>query len=511
MRKILILLAVTTLASCSKSFLNRGSLTQIGQDNFWKTENDALLGLNGVYDVLQDRVEYGGNLNGEMGFPMYDCIGDNCYNGYKWEGLGAFEEGTINPSSFQFNDLWSSLYRGVARANVAIQNINNMPSSAISDQDKQALVGQALFLRSLFYFNLAVYFQDVPLILKPQTLQEAYVPKNTFQEVMAQVVKDLNTAASTLPTSYPASQYGYATKGAALALLARADLYMQNWQGVLDATNQVMQLGYSLDPNYANLFTEKDENSPEIIFSVRFVQDATPNGETFSSTYPGVPKVDEQPMPNLVNSYYCTDGLPITQSPLYSSATPKANRDPRLSATVYFKGDVFLTDINKVFAGNTATGYGKRKYVVTSASSTGIAVYAPGGQDFIVLRYADVLLMRAEAMVELNQLSGVYPLIDQIRARVHMPSIENVEGTGLSQDQLRTIVRHERRVELALEGLRFFDLKRWSMVQQSFQAASGDKVKGYSPNYQGPKSEIFPIPQSDLDANNNLVQNPAWQ
>lgn len=284
---------------------------------------------------------------------------------------------------------------------------------------------------------------------------------------------------------------------------------------MLDATTTLLTLGYSLNPSYTQLFTEAGENSKEVVFSVRFFQDGgvSSNGEMFSATFNALPKVDQQPMPNLVKDYYCTDGKPITTSPLYNAATPKNNRDPRLAASVYFKNDIFLTDIAKVFTGNTATTYGLKKYLRTlNTSATGVGVFNPGGQDFYILRYADILLMRAEAMVELNQLSGVYALVNQVRARVSMPTVESVEGAGLSQSALRTIVRHERRVELAMEGLRFFDLKRWGTVQLAFQAALADNIAGYTGIvYRGGKSEIFPIPQSELDANTNLKQNPIWQ
>jgi hypothetical protein len=511
MKKIIIISLVLAFTGCSKEFLDRKSLTQLGEDNFWKNEQDAILGINGIYDVLQDRVLYSGNLNGTAGLPMYDNFGDNAYNAYKFEGPGNFMVANIDPSNALFSSLWTSLYKGIGRANVALENIEKIPSSDISDASKQALLGQALFLRSLFYMNLAVYFQDVPLILKVQTLEEAYVPKNTYKEVSDQIIKDLKDAVNKLPVSYPASQYGYATKGAALGLLARFLLYNKDYQGVLDATETILTLGYSLNTNYSQLFTEQGEFSKEILFSVRFFQDVTNNGETFSSVYLAQPKVDVQPMPNLVKDYYCTDGKRITSSPLYNVTTPKANRDPRLSASVYFKNDIFLTDINKVFTGNTATTYGLKKYIRTGASATGIGVFNPGGQDFIVLRYADILLMRAEALVELNQLDGVYSLVNEVRARVNMPLVENAEGAGLSQSDLREIIRHERRVELAFEGLRFFDLKRWGIMQQAFQRVVADKVAGYPASYRQGKSEIFPIPLSELNANANLLQNPVWQ
>lgn len=512
MKKILSIIFIVTLSSCSKGFLDRHSLVDLAQNSFWQTEKDAYLGINGVYDVLQDRVLYSGNLNGTAGFTQYDGFGDNAYNNYKFEGPGNFMVANINPSDGMFSQLWVSLYKGVARANVAIENIPKIPASGITDASRKVLLGQALFLRSLFYMSLAMYFQDVPLITKVQTLNDAFVPKNTYQEVSAQVMADLTQAITLLPNSYPTAQYGYATKGAALGLLARFHLYNKNFQGVLDATTPLLTMGYGLHPNYSQLFTEAGEFSNEIVFPVRFNQDVSNNGELFSGTFAAAPKVDQQPMKNLVNDYYCKDGKPITSSPLYNAANPKANRDPRLSASVYFKNDTFLLDVAKVFTGNTATGYGQRKYIRNNNSSaSGVAVFSPGGQDYYLIRYADILLMRAEAMVELNQLSTVYPLVNQVRARVGMPSVESVEGAGLTQTALRNVVRHERRIELAFEGLRYYDLKRWGEVSNAYQRAIADNVAGYTPVYQAGKAEVFPIPQSELNVNSSLTQITAWQ
>lgn len=512
MKKIIVIAIAFSLAGCSKSFTEKSSLTQIAKENFWKSEQDAQLAINGIYDALQDRSLYSGNLNATAGITMFDCFGDNLYNNYKWEGPGNFMIGIITPSDGMFSALWASSYKGIGRANAALENIQNMSTDLISQDKKEALFGQALFLRALFYFNLAVYFQDVPLITKVQTLEEAYVPKNTYQEVNAQIIQDLKDAINKLPVSYPSEQYGYATKGAALGLLARVSLYNKDYQGVLDATSALLSLGYTLNANYGQLFTEQGESSKEVIFSVRFNQDVSNNGELFSGTFLGNPAVDKLPMPNMVNDYYCTDGKPITASPLYNTATPKANRDPRLSASVYFKNDTFLVDTKAKFAGNVPTKYGLRKYIRnTSVSASGIAAYNPGGQDFYIIRYADVLLMRAEALIELNQLPEAYTLIDQVRQRVNMPSVETAEGASLSQSQLRDVVRHERRVELAFEGLRYFDLKRWGDVQNAFLRAKADNVSGYAPIYLPGKSEVFPIPLGELNVNSNLVQNPVWQ
>lgn len=513
MKKLLTILILLGFISCSDDFLERGSLTQLAESNFWKTEQDAQLGVNGIYDVLQDRVLYSGTLNagGTAGIPQHDALADNAYNHYKFEGLGDFMEGRSNPSSPYFNNFWASLYRGIGRANAVIDNIAKMPAGAITEAKKSEYLAQARFLRALFYFNIAVYFEDAPLILKSQTLEEAYVSKNTYQEIANQIVEDLEFAGEALPSTYPADLYGYATKGAALGLLARFHLYNKDYQKVVDLTEEIMTLGYALHNNYSQLFTPAGEVTKEIVFAVRFVQNQSNNGETFSATFEGIPRVNMQPMSNLVNDYYCTDGLPISTSPLYSPTNKNRNRDPRLTASVYFRTDIFLIHINRAFNGNTATTFGQKKYIRNSVSAEGVGVGSPGGQDFYVIRYADILLMRAEALAETGQLDEVYSLVNAVRARVAMPTVESVEGSGLSKQQLIDIVRHERRVELAFEGLRFFDVKRWGIVEEAYLRAKADPVAPYNPLYRGRMSEVFPIPETELDANKNLVQNPDWQ
>jgi hypothetical protein len=419
-------------------------------------------------------------------------------------------EANVDPATDWFRNLWVSCYRGIARANLAIEKIGSIPDANISPAKRSNFVAQARFLRALYYFNLAVFYEDVPLILKTQTLEEAYVPKNNYNEIRDSIIADLTKAVADLPVSYPAGEFGYATRGAALGLLARFQLYNKNFDAVLAATEPMLTMGYGLFNNYGNLFTLAGERTNEIVFSVRFVQDQSNNGELFSGTFLGAPKGDMVPMRNLVRDYYCTDGKPITSSPLYNAANEKNNRDPRLTASVYFRNDIFLTDLNRAFTGNTATTYGQRKYTRNSASATGITVFSPGGQDFYVIRYADVLLMRAEALTELGRQSEAYPLVNQVRARASMPKVEDVEGPTLTKEQMRDVIRHERRVELAFEGLRFFDLKRWGQLEAAILVADADPVGPYAPRYNGRKSEVFPIPLRELDANKNLVQNPVW-
>ncbi|GAA4809817.1 RagB/SusD family nutrient uptake outer membrane protein [Litoribaculum gwangyangense] len=515
MKKILLTICIAiTFYNCTQDYITRSSLTQIAEDNFWKSEQDAFLALNGVYSALQGRSMYGGNLNGWQGFPCFDGLGDNSFNNFKWEGLGNFMEGNIDPSNGPTGAIWNDLYRGIARVNSVIKNVEVISEDLVDLETKQELSGQAYFLRALFYFNLAVYWEDAPLITEPQTLDDAYVPKNTYEQITEQIREDLKLAVEYLPVSHPNNLYGYATKGAALGLFARVQLYNKVYEGefgVLNLTQQAMGLGYSLHPNYAELFTPDNETSPEVVFSVRFLRGAdTNNGEIFSGTFNGFPKGDVRPMRNLANDYYCTDGLPITSSPLYNPSNRGANRDPRATASIYYGGEVYLTEPLRTFQSNGPTTFGQKKYIRTGPDSEGNAVFGEGSQDFYVIRYADILLMRAEAMAETGDVAGARALINQIRGRVGMPAVENVEG-AVNQQQMIAIVRHERRVELAFEGLRFMDLKRWGEIENAINRAVSDNASGYNPVYRGGKSEVFPIPQSELDVNPQLEQHPAWK
>jgi len=515
MKKIFKLICFSLiLLGCSDDFIERSSLTSIAEGNFWKSESDAFLALNGVYATLQNKSMYGGHLNGWQGFPGFDGLGDNAFNQFKWEGPGMYMEGTLLSTSGPIRNIWNDLYRGIARVNLVIKNVEIISEDLIDSDTKQELLGQAYFLRALFYFNLSVYFEDAPLITEPQTLENAFVPKNTYAEITERIVEDLKLAVDFIPTTQPSDLFGYATKGAALGLFARVQLYNQVYTGefgVINLTNQLMGLGYSLHPNYADLFTPNSENSPEIVFSIRFLRgDGTNSGETFSGTFAGTPKVDQRPMPNLANDYYCVDGLPIDQSPLFNPSDQRVNRDPRALATIYFAGDQYFDDPVRIFPGNGPTSYGMRKYIRRGPDAEGNREFADGSQDFYLIRYADVLLMQAEALAETGDLQGAAGLVNQVRARVNMPSVEDVEG-AVSQSEMIDIVRHEKRVELALEGLRFMDLKRWGTVEEAFQRAISDPVGSYNPQYLDRRSEVFPIPQQELDVNPNLEQHPAWQ
>ena len=203
--------------------------------------------------------------------------------------------------------------------------------------------------------------------------------------------------------------------------------------------------------------------------------------------------------------------MPISESPLYDATNKKLNRDPRAIANFFFKNDIYNKDIPKIFSENLETKYGQRKYIRLGDDTYGNSPWTEGSQDFYLIRYADILLMRAEAFAETGNLSEARELVNTIRARVNMPTVDEVEGVGLNQQQMIDLVRHERRVELALEGLRFMDLKRWGEMEEAINRASSDLIGPYSPQFLGGKTLSFPIPQSEIDVNPNLIQSEAWK
>jgi starch-binding outer membrane protein, SusD/RagB family len=220
-------------------------------------------------------------------------------------------------------------------------------------------------------------------------------------------------------------------------------------------------------------------------------------------------------LPNLADAYYCTDGLPITRSPLYNAANKTLNRDPRFNATVVTTNSLFRGAA--ILATNIApTKYRLRKWADESAANSTNAF--DNGQDYYVLRYAEVLLTRAEALLE----SGTYTeqqvrdLVNQVRTRATMPKVETVEGTGLTKQQLIDIVRQERRVETAFEGLRYYDIKRWGILKERAVDTymSVDKIQATGIQnriFNAARHYVWPIPQREIDANSALEQHPEWK
>jgi hypothetical protein len=279
---------------------------------------------------------------------------------------------------------------------------------------------------------------------------------------------------------------------------------------------------YSLFDDYEGIFLEENENNSEVIFDIQYLKDLLPQPWPSSAL-----SFAEWPTPSvtlsLINSYYMTNGLPIDDSNSgYNDQDPFINRDPRLAASVVLPGSQMGSRVFIPANDDVLTGARPRKYAdLNNSDRNNCAI------NTILMRYADILLMRAEALVEANNITQeVYDLIDDVRARAGMPKVEDVEGTGLSQAELRKIIRHERRVEFPIEGLRYADMYRWkdeSLVHNvlgynrpKLSDPSGastwvfEEVQAATRSFDSSKGWLWPIPQDEMQNNENLEQNPGY-
>lgn len=501
------------LTGCTSDLLDREPLDTLSPGTFYENETQCKMGLVGIYSSLTPTAT-------PNFWYQLDFMSDNNYCQDSWQGSKEFGEWTQNSSSWAANSRWSQDYRTIVRANTFISNMN---SAKASDDVKKQMVAEAKFLRAYSYSDLITFYGDVPLITGTQTLDSAYVSRTAKDKVLDAIVTDLDEAAAALPLSYTGTDVGRATKGAALAFKAKILLYNDKWAESAEAAKQVIDLkNYQLYPDYAGTFEEANENNCEVIFDIQYIKNSQ------AQPWPSARlSFVDWPTPNVtsdaIDSYYMTNGLPITDSKSgYNDQKPFDNRDPRLAASVVLPGS--KTASGTFIPANDQVPCGARPRKYADISGTDSYNYSI---NTIVMRYADVLLMRAEALIEAgNTGQEVYSLIDQVRERVSMPKVEDVEGTGLSQDQLRKILRHERRVEFFMEGTRYIDMLRWkdtSLVHDVYGYNTAklsdpsdpskwvfEKTKKETRSFDSKKGWLWPIPQDELQNNKNLKQNPGY-
>ena len=507
------------LASCSKSLLDTAPDDKYVESNFWESEAAVNAALNGCYEVLTTAGLFGGEAT-----PLWEeTASPNAYNysnsmGFNFIAEGKQESASTGIIPSRFHDCYS----GVGRCNTFLAHAGQVPIEAdVFDRMR----GEVHFLRALYYFELENYYGGVPLILDPPNKEtQADLPRTPREEVVAQVIKDLDSAAILLPLKYSGDDIGRATKGAALSLKARVLLFeaspllntgnsKDKWKAAADAAKAVMQLapdaGYGLFDNYRALFLPANENNKEVIFDVQYIYPDL--GTSFDLI--GKQYNTNAPLLDLAEAYEMKSGLPITDpNSGYNKDKPYENRDPRLYATIVYPGDTFMgeTVTDSRFA---ITGYGMKKYTIYDKEKPPKDLNdLKGGQsetNYIVLRYADILLMYAEAQ---NEASGpdatVLDAINQVRARVDMPPLSG----SYDQATLRKAIHLERRVEFAGEGLYYNDIRRWKTAEKDLN------TKIYTYNHESIETRSFdpardywwPIPQVQRDLNPNLEQMPGY-
>lgn len=511
MKNLIVFIAIIALSGCSKDFLKEVNPNSLAEDNYWETSSDVDRALVGCYSALQNNNLYNASADYTAGGVIrLDIATDDEYANYNYINGAAIARGDFSPQDGYVSGLWTGCYRLIFRCNDFLGNVDRV--TMVTEASRNTMKAEVRFLRALSYQTLAMAYRDVPLITAKQSLAQSFVPKNTNTEINSFIETELKEISSgtVLPITAPTGQV---ERGAALALLARQYLYSKKYQEAASAAKQAMDLGkYDLNTPYANLFKLGGESSKEIIFRVAYLGPATGVESRFAGYFSPAPPVGYVALPNLANDYYFKDGKSKTTSALYNPTNELLNRDPRFDATIVCSKGTFRGAA--VTATNLQpTGYRVRKFT-EETSTTNFS----SGQDFYVIRYPEVLLTRAEALIE----SGTYTeaevdgLINQVRTRATMPTVQSVEGTGLSQAQLRNIIRHERRVELAFEGLRFFDLKRWGIYEQEAVTKYMAVDKASVPALEsrliiGPKHQLFPIPQREIDVNPALVQHDEWK
>lgn len=497
MKKIfnLAIVLIFIFSSCKESFLDTVATDQYNEGNWWLTESQIISTINGCYNTLRhDQIGTTRHLREDNLTPnTYSMGGDSPTD------VGQHDAG----NDTRFKEKWAACYSGIGRTNYFLDNIDK---AEIDPNLISRLKAEAYFLRAFYYSNLVIYYGGVPLILEaPNFAEQSSLPRNSKQEVITQILKDLESAASVLPLSYSGDDIGRATKGAALALKARVLLYESRWAEAANAAKEVIDLNkYKLFPDYRGLFMRENNNNEEVIFDAQFkVPDVI---HSFNVIL--VQQQNVVPTLDLVNSYLMKDGLPIDQSPLYDPEHPYENRDPRLKQTVVLPGYMFR-GIIRPEGHYYGTGFGFKKYTSYYDDVIEPIDITQTDVNYIFIRYADILLMYAEAK---NEDSGpdesIYDALNQVRSRAGMPDVP----AELGKDQLREVIRHERRIELVLESLYYHDIRRWKTAEIVMNASAlnykGEvvQVRKFNPA----RDYLWPIHETLLLDNPALEQNPGY-
>ncbi|MEO8568131.1 MAG: RagB/SusD family nutrient uptake outer membrane protein [Ginsengibacter sp.] len=487
-KKYLIIFFIAgSLFSCKK-YLDRSPLDSVNTSNFWKTSEDAIAGINGAYQPMQWPKLFNLRIWTTDIWAGNSVVGaGGGTDGIETQDIANFVTTTDNAAAL---DIWRGPAPGILRCNLVLQNV---PGMDIDPSLKNRILGEAKFLRATYYFILVRLFGDVPLITKPQTPEDDLRPSRTPKdEVYNLIVQDLTDAIDLLPakSTYSGSDVGRASKGAAAGMLAKVYLTLGNYQKTVDLCQQVTSLGYTLNADYGDNWNPQTKNTNESLFEIQYIGKTNfsfwdnENQASWVSTFTGPRNSDfvgggygwDQPTQEFVNSYEAGD--------------------KRKDITILYSG---CPDFDgKVYQSSySTTGYNLRKFLVPKSISPD---YDTNPENFPVLRYADILLMQSEAQNELGQTTEAEAPLNLVRERAGLPDIH-----GLSKDAMKDKILHERRMELAFEGDRWFDLIRINNGQYGLDFLhSIGKVNATA------KHLLLPIPQKEKDANPNLVQNPGY-
>lgn len=574
MKKYILTLLIATcfgINACNDDILELESLTEPTDATFFSNEQELNLALTGVYNSVVWRGGYGLPVQANMDNAATD-IG-LVRGGYV--GLEQLGAGSHSASTGGFSRMYADLYRGIGRANNLIQNLDRA-ADFVSAERLQGIESEAVVLRAYFYHYLIELYGDVPYTEQlAASTEDALLPRVAKATIVDNLLADLQTVAQNLPDT--PSQFGRVSKNFALGLRARIALYAGNYTEAASSSKQVIDnASFSLHPNFGELFTSAVSSTNEVMFVMPFQDGFVTNlfpraqGSRNRNAWSTV-----VPTQSLVDSYEATDGLPIDESAVYDPSNPFENRDPRLKATIItpqseWAGMIFEShpdsatyrrvdgttagrnnDCRNVIWPAAFCGYLWKKYTNEEAQNNR-QVWSD--VDYSLMRFAEILLIYAEAKIELGQIDEtVLDAMNRVRARAYGVETSDVASypavTTTDQFKLREIIRRERKVEFANEGFRLFDIRRWNIAhkvvpvtlygrildtatatlvpdidEDGFVSYVGVESQydlntdGRFPNAQNrifnnPRDYLLPIPQSEIDtyAGNGatLEQNPG--
>ena len=550
------------LAGCKKdSFLDVQNAAAVGSDIAFSTESSADLVLNDVYTALP-------NFN-DFVFEPFETWSDNLMTGFNWNISSQVVRTKANLNSYSVLTYdwagpslwldWKTLYGYVRKCNVYIAGVQG---SSLSQAYKDKRMGEAKVLRAFFYHELWMLYGGVPVITKPdnRTTDGDAInhPRASFDSTFTFLESELTSAAQLLKPNTGNDGNGRMTQGAALTLRGWVELFyastknnpsndLSRWAAAAATNKQVMQLGYALYPKYDELFLSSGNNNNEGILYRQYL--SVKSGSVMIG-YQGPNYVGPNwlswggstPTQELVDDYAMANGKAITDAGSgYDPQNPYANREPRFKQSILYNGNTFngFPFLSAVGAGNnsidladatdnTNTGYCTKKRMDTTVN---IFQGGASGQNYYFFRYAEVLLNYAEAQNEaVGPDASVYKALDDIRTRAGIPTFTTVYP-GSTQAQMRALIRRERRIELALEGKRYFDLVRWKTAETALNhVMHGMKIEsngsgGYtytlipaipsgSPqwSFDASKNYLLPIPLNAVGQNTALKghQNPGF-
>ncbi len=551
----ILVFAAYFLWACSADFLETDIQSDIVVENFYKTPSDAQMALTAAYAVLANANIGGqgprqsGQLHSWCLLALGDWTSDDAEVGgaFMGESPGGQALATFSHNSGDgfVEALWTEAYIGIYRANLVLKHVPDIDFSSRAEPAgydlKKRYLAEAKFIRAYFYFYLTRVFGGVPIVLEPLNPSQYYTPRATFGEVFRQIQKDLEEAIPHLPlkSEYAQKDMGRVTRGAAQAYLAKALLFESsyalnhasdvrfkgteiNWQKAFDASQTVIASGqYNLSTPYHKIFLTESENGPESVFEVQFLEsgDQTWHNENTGNTLYTMTRSRDPRYPSGGQGW----GYHLPSQNLIDAFETGADHgsnaenwiDPRLDATVVFDGEPAFWNPNlRLYIGvapeRSYTGYLSQKFLVRPDEVPNNWSDTP--YNLRLMRYADVLLLHAEAAYRLGNETAARTSINLVRKRARNGNNSILPDVTSSGEELFKAIQHERRVELALEGHRFYDLVRWGIAPAVInQYYSNSPVLQLNNPFQAGIHELFPIPLKEINNTNGVVvQNPGY-